>query len=103
MLLAGKELRSRVSEAKARIKDLQASEQQARAAERRAESRAVRAESKYEQEKERNQFLVAASSLDQDTILNLHHQILMYASDIHIGIKRMMRKLLRGETAGQDH
>ena len=97
-----KELRSRVSEAKARIKDLQASEQQARAAERRAESRAVRAESKYEQEKERNQFLVAASSLDQDTILNLHHQILMYASDIHIGIKRMMRKLLRGDTIPPD-
>ena len=97
-----KELRSRVSEAKARIKELQAAEQQARAAERRAESRAVLAESKYEQEKERNQFLVAASSLDQDTILNLHHQILMYASDIHIGIKRMMRKLLRGDTVPSD-
>ena len=97
-----KELRSRISEAKTRIKELQAAEQQARAAERRAESRAVLAESKYEQEKERNQFLVAASSLDQDTILNLHHQILMYASDIHIGIKRMMRKLLRGETVPSD-
>ncbi len=104
-----KELRSRVSEAKARIKELQASEQQARAseqqalaAERHAKSQAVRAESKYEQEMERNQFLVAASSLDQDTILNLHHQILMYASDIHIGIKRMMRKLRRGGTVSHD-
>ena len=97
-----KELRSRVSEAKARIKELQASEQQAWAAERRAESRAVRAESKYEQEKERNQFLVAASSLDQDTILNLHHQILMHASDVHIGIKRMMRKLRKGATVSLD-
>ena len=97
-----KELRSRVSEAKARIKELQAAEQQARAAERRAESRAVRAESKYEQEKERNQFLVAASSLDQDTILNLHHQILMHASDVHIGIKRMMRKLRKGATVSLD-
>ena len=100
------ELLSRVSHARARararIKELQAAEQQARAAERRAESRAVLAESKYEQEKERNQFLVAASSLDQDTILNLHHQILMYASDIHIGIKRMMRKLLRGDTVPPD-
>ena len=90
-----RELRSRVSEAKARIKELQA-------AERRAESRAILAESKYEQEMERNQFLVAASSLDQDTILNLHHQILMYASDIHIGIKRMMRKLRRGGTVSHD-
>ena len=97
-----KELRSRVSEAKARIKELHAAEQQARAAERRAESRAVLAESKYEQEKERNQFLVAASSLDQDTILNLHHQILMHASDVHIGIKRMMRKLRKGATVPPD-
>ena len=97
-----KELRSRVSEAKARIKELHAAEQQARAAERRAESRAVLAESKYEQEKERNQFLIAASSLDQDTILNLHHQILMHASDVHIGIKRMMRKLHKGATVSLD-
>ena len=97
-----KELHFRVSEAKARIKELQAAEQQARAAERRAESRAVLAESKYEQEKERNQFLVAASSLDQDTILNLHHQILMHASDVHLGIKRMMRKLRKGVTVPWD-
>ena len=107
--IGNKELRSRVSEAKARIKEakarikeLQAAEQQAWAAERRAESRAVLAESKYEQEKERNQFLVAASSLDQDTILNLHHQILMHASDVHLGIKRMMRKLRKGITVPQD-
>ena len=95
-------LLSRVSQAKARIKELQTAEQQARAAERRAESRAVLAESKYEQEKERNQFLVAASSLDQDTILNLHHQILMHASDVHLGIKRMMRKLRKGTTVPRD-
>ena len=97
-----KELSSRVSDAKARIKELQAAEQQARAAERRAESRAVLAESKYEQEKERNQFLVAASSLDQDTILNLHHQILIHASDVHLGIKRMMRKLRKGASVSRD-
>ena len=100
-----RELLSRVSHAKARIKELQDAEQQARAAEHRAvlaESRAVLAESSYEQEKERNQFLVAAASLDQDTILNLHHQILMHASDVHLGIKRMMRKLLKGVAVSQD-
>ena len=78
------------------MKELQVAERQAWAAERRAESRAVVAESKYEQEKERNQFLVAASSLDQDTILNLHHQIVIHASDVHIGVKRMMRKVRKG-------
>ena len=97
-----KELLSRVSLAKARIKELQDAEQQARTAEQRAESRAVVAESKYEQERERNQFLMAASSLDQDTILNLHHQILMHASDVHLGIKRMMRKLRKGASISQD-
>ena len=100
--IGNKELRSYVSEEKARIKELHAAEQQARAAERRAESRAVLAESKYEQEKERNQFLVAASSLDQDTILNLHHQILMHASDVHLGIKRVMRKLRKGTSMSRD-
>ena len=93
-----KELQSYVSEARARMKELQVAERQAWAAERRAESRAVVAESKYEQEKERNQFLVAASSLDQDTILNLHHQIVIHASDVHIGVKRMMRKVRKGAT-----
>ena len=91
-----RELLSRVSYAKIRIKELRAAEQQARAAERRAESRAVLAESKYEEEKERNQFLIAAASLDQDTILNLHHQILMQASAVQLGIKRMMRRLQKG-------
>ena len=97
-----KELQSYVSEARARMKELQAAERQAWAAERRAESRAVLAESKYEQEKERNQFLVAASSLDQDTILNLHHQILMYASDVHLRIQLMMRNLRNGTTVSRD-
>ena len=83
-----RELLSRVSHAKARIKELQAA--------------VSRAEFDYEQEKERNQFLVAATSLDQDTILNLHHQILMHASDVHLGIKRMMRKLRKGTTVPRD-
>ena len=93
------ELLSRVSHAKARIRELQ---KELQAVERRAESRIVLAESKYEEEKERNQFLVAAASLDQDTILNLHHQILMHASDVHLGIKRMMRKLRKGDTVPRD-
>ncbi len=97
-----KDLQSRVAEAEGRIKELQASEKQAWVAERRAESRAVLAESKYEQEKERNQFLVATSSLDQDTILNLHHQIVMHASDVHLGIKRMMRKVRKRATIPQE-
>ena len=93
----------RVAQAKVRIKELQAAEAAAREAERRAEDRAAaaarsasKAEGKYQEERERNRFLVAATSLDHDTIVNLHHQILMYASDVHLGIKRMMGKLRKG-------
>lgn len=98
--IGNRALLSRVDEAKARIKALQASETAAREAERQAEIRAIAAERtaaaaevKYGEEQKRNQFLVAAASLDQDTILNLHHQIIMHASDVHLGVKRMMGKL----------
>ncbi len=97
------ELLTRVTEAANRIEALQAAEAEAREAERRAKARAVAAEgaaslakTRYSEERERNQFLIAAASLDQDTILNLHHQIIMYASDVHIGVKRMMKKLRSG-------
>ena len=97
-------LLDRVADAKNRIVALQAAEAEAREAERRAEARAAVAERatetatlKYDQERDRNRFLVAASSLDHDTILNLHHQIIMYASDVHHGVKRMMNRLRHGQ------
>ena len=98
-----KALLARVVEAASSIKELQAAEAEAREAERRAEDRAAAAEeaaatanTKYGEELERNQFLVAAASLDQDTVLNLHHQVIMHASDVHLGVRRMMRKLRKG-------
>ena len=104
-----KALLKRVVEANARIKELQAAEAEAREAERRAESRAASAEKtaevvqvKYSEELERNQFLIAATSLDHDTILNLHHQIIMHASDVHIGVRRMMGKLRKGAPIQND-
>lgn len=91
---------ARVVEAKARINELQAAEADAREAERRAQARTAAAEeaaaaatAKYSEELERNQFLIAAASLDHDTILNLHHQIIMHAADVHLGVRRMMGKL----------
>ena len=102
-------LLARVGEATKRIAALQAAEAEAREAERRAEARAAVAEgaasiaqSRYSEERERNQFLVAAASLDQDTILNLHHQIIMHASDVHVGVRRMMGKLRAGATVPKD-
>ena len=100
-----KALLARVDEAGRRIKALQAAEAEAREAERKAESRAALAtrakavvEAKYAEERKRSEFLVAASSLDHDTILNLHHQIIMHASDVHVGVRRMMGKLRNGAT-----
>ena len=79
------------------MKELESAEAQAREAERRAEYRAKSAEKTATEELERNKFLVAAASLDHDTVLNLHHQIIMHASDVQNGITRMMVKLRRGE------
>lgn len=95
---------ARVTEAKQRIKALQAAEAEAREAERRAEERAsiaertaASAEGRLVEERERNQFLLSASSLDQDTILNLHHQIIIHASDVHHGVQRMMARVRSGK------
>lgn len=102
-------LLSRVNEATKRILALQTAAKEAREAEHRAETRAntaekaaSRAQTRYSEERERNQFLVAAASLDHDTILNLHHQIIMHASDVHIGVKRMMGKLRNSASLQRD-
>lgn len=95
----------KVDEAKARIKALQEAEAEAREAQRRAESRATQAErakadaeTRYGSEVERNAFLVAASSLDQDTILNLHHQILIHAAEIQAQVRLLLSALNAGKT-----
>ena len=92
----------KVDDAKRRIRELEAAEAEARAAEARAAARAASLEDKVAQTEERNRFLVAAASLDEDTILNLHHQILMLASDVQNGVRRMMGKLRRGNHVPKD-
>ncbi len=89
-----------VSAARKRLSRLEAAEAEAREAHRRADSRAAAAEKavataerNYQEELQRNQFLMAAAALDHDTILNLHHQIMMHAADVRHGVERMMRKL----------
>lgn len=63
-----------------------------------AKEEAETARAGYRRERDRNRFLVAASSLDSETILNLHHQILAHAHDVEVGIKRMIGKLRRSES-----
>ena len=99
----------RASAASKRIDELRAEKAEALQAERRAVVRAKTAEkaeasakARYKEEREHNQFLMAASSLDHDIIINLHHQIIMHASDVHNGVKRMMRKLRKRAPANKD-
>lgn len=58
-----------------------------------AEAVARAATGRYERERARNKFLEAARSLDEDTILNLHHQIMVHAVDVQLWIRRMMGRL----------
>lgn len=101
-------LQVKVAEAKARMRALKAAEEDARRAERRAEKRAeaaeaevAAAEERLAAERARSEFLVAAASLDEDTVLNLHHQIAMHAADVHIGVRRMMGKLRKARGVGK--
>ena len=58
-----------------------------------AEAAARAATGRYERERARNRFLEAARSLDEDTILNLHHQIMVHATDVQLWVRRMMGRL----------
>lgn len=51
----------------------------------------------YEEEKKRNLFLTANSSLDKDNIVNLMHQIGIYASTIHTILANQIDKLNHNE------
>ena len=97
-----KALIQRVEQAKRRIKELEAAEADALAARDEARKRAKDLKTEVKHVEERNRFLVASSSLDDDTILNLHHQILMLASDVQTGVRRMMRKMNRKSSVSKE-
>lgn len=97
-------LLARIGTAEARFEALRRSEAEARrvaeeerAAREAAQSRASAAEAAYEsvsedlaQEKERNLFLTSITTLDTDTILNMHHQITIYAVDLQQQIENLL-------------
>ncbi|RYZ83589.1 MAG: sensor histidine kinase [Proteobacteria bacterium] len=109
-------LLEKVAVARARIEELQAAEAAAREAERKAEERAAVAEKAAHEakvelveteevlrgERERNQFLVSAASLDYDTIMNLHHQIGIHAAAVHNSIKVMSTRIRRPTPVSKD-
>jgi signal transduction histidine kinase len=97
----------RIETAEKRFEELRKAEEEARRqadaereAKEAAEARVLEAEAavaeisqELEEEKKRGLFLVSISSLDTDTILNLHHQVTIYAVDIHQQIENLMVRL----------
>ncbi|MBS1940646.1 MAG: ATP-binding protein [Bacteroidetes bacterium] len=111
------ELASRLDEAERRFSELKQSEANARrtADEERqakldAQSRAAKAEGLAQaaqdelgEERKRNLFLTSISTLDTDTILNMHHQITIYAADLNQHIENLLYKLTKKSPPTTEH
>jgi len=68
-----------------------------------AETAVASAESKLHEEKSRNLFLTSVSSLDMDTILNLHHQVTIYSVDLQQQIENFIFRITQsGQVSVQD-
>jgi signal transduction histidine kinase len=101
-----------IEHAETRFDELQRSEEAARRladeerkAKEDAETRAARAEgiakrvsTQLVEEKKRNLFLSSIATLDTDTILNLHHQVTIYAVDINQQIENFLIEISGQET-----
>ncbi len=105
-----------IAEAEERFSELRKSEESAqrqadeeRRAREAAEARAVQAETtadklgtELSEEKKRNHFLSSISALDKDTILNLHHQVTIYAVDINQQIENFLYKWAGKQTVPRE-
>jgi signal transduction histidine kinase len=98
-----KALRAKLDTAEKRFEELKSSESEARkvadkerAAAATATARAEKAEAEADVERRRSHFMEAFVNLDAATILNLHHQITIYAVDIGQQIENLL-----ADTAGQ--
>lgn len=76
----------------------EAAQKQAKA----AEAKAKEAEESLEEEKKRNLFLTSLSSLDADIIINMHHQITIYAADLKQQVENCLAAARAGELNGDD-
>jgi signal transduction histidine kinase len=92
-----RDLFKKIEDAEKRFEELRQSEEAARrqadeerAAKEAAEARATQAEGQLDEEKKRNLFLTSIASLDTETILNLHHQVTIYAANIQQQIENFL-------------
>ena len=98
------ELASLVSVAHKRFREAQAAEALARKeAERQrdaakaAEARASHAEHALDEERKQNLFLVSVATLDRSIVEDLHHQVIIYATDLETLAKRTVRRIGAGQ------
>jgi signal transduction histidine kinase len=111
-----RELFQKVEVAEERFQELRKREESARRqadderrAKEAAQTRAAKAEEdarltaeQLEEEKKRNLFLSSIASLDTETILNLHHQVTIYAVDIHQQIENLIVSLAGKKTVSAE-
>ncbi|MDP3742927.1 MAG: ATP-binding protein [Methylotenera sp.] len=67
-----------------------------------AEELVIKTAGKLDEEKKRNLFLSSIATLDTDTILNLHHQITIYAVDIQQQIENFLVKISTQSSVSQN-
>jgi signal transduction histidine kinase len=85
-----KELRQAEQAARKQADEERAAKEAAQARASKAEQQATEASAQLDEERKRNLFLSSIASLDTDTILNLHHQITIYAVDLNQQIENFL-------------
>lgn len=95
-----------LKEAEARAREIaeaeRAAREQAEAKARAAEEARGRAEKELEEERRRTLFLTSVSSLDVETVTNLHHQVVICSVDIHELIEAQIEKINAGGKIDRD-
>ncbi|MDK9713739.1 MAG: ATP-binding protein [Sulfuritalea sp.] len=95
-----------LKEAEARAREIAEAErvarEQAEAKARAAEEAKGKAEKELEEERKRTLFLTSVSSLDVETVTNLHHQVVICSVDIHELIEAQIEKINAGGKIDRD-
>lgn len=96
------ELRTAEAAARRIAEDERTAKEEAQAQARRAQAIADATSQSLEEERKRTLFLASITSLDTQTIVNMHHQITIYAADLKQQIENCMAAVTSGDTSETD-
>lgn len=99
---AEKEQKAR-QEAEARTLQVQKEKEKAQSDLKLSEKEKSKIEDAYTEEKKRNLFLTSITSINHDTIVNLHHQIGIYSANIHNLLANQLDKIKHDEKIEPDY